>query len=221
MIFHLTTAALAYNNGAPHSKLPPLGWSSWVALGPDADKDEAKALIFDFCDEASVMASIDAYVTDAVGLYKAGYRHFHLDDCWADKERNATGFLQGERDHFPNGMKKIVDYAHSKGLTFGLYTCAGTHTCVGGRPGSKDHFPQDAAVFAEWGVDVVKMDCAPPPARNLHTIQEASERALRPLHSFTPPPSRPLYSARARSDASCIVWQGATTAICSQPRRTP
>merc|ERR1712151_351663 len=59
---------------------------------------------------------------------------------------------------FPNGMKPLVDYAHSKGLSFGLYTCGGTHTCVGGRPGSKDHWKQDADVFAEWGVDVVKMD---------------------------------------------------------------
>lgn len=189
----IPAATLAYDNGAPHSRLPPLGWSSWVALGPDAKSDAAKAPIFDFCDEvrlrpaaphrrtltratapshrslvhacggavraqASVLASIDAYVSDEVGLYKAGYRHFHLDDCWADLERNATGFLQAERDHFPRGMKPIVDYAHSKGLTFGLYTCAGSKTCVGGRPGSKDHWTQDAQVFASWGVDVVKMD---------------------------------------------------------------
>ena len=54
--------------------------------------------------------------------------------------------------------KPVVDYVHSKGLTFGLYTCAGTYTCVGGRPGSKDHWEKDANVFAEWGVDWVKMD---------------------------------------------------------------
>ena len=154
----MISPSLAYDNGAPHSKKPPLGWSSWVALGPDAESDSAKAPIFDFCDEDSVMASIDAFVSDEVGLYQAGYRHFHLDDCWADLERNASGYLQAERDHFPRGMKPIVDYAHSKGLTFGLYTCAGTHTCVGGRPGSKDHWTQDADVFASWGVDVVKMD---------------------------------------------------------------
>lgn len=138
--------------------MPPLGWSSWVALGPKADSSEAQEPIFDFCDEVSVKASIDAFMSDEVGLYKAGYRHFHLDDCWADKERNASGFLQAERDHFPNGMKPVVDYAHSKGLTFGLYTCAGTYTCVGKRPGSKDHWTEDAQVFAEWEVDVVKMD---------------------------------------------------------------
>ena len=93
-----------------------------------------------------------------LGFKDAGYDHFHLDDCWADVDRNASGFLQGERDHFPKGMKDVVDHVHSLGLNFGLYTCAGTQTCVGGRPGSKDHWEQDANVFAEWGVDWVKQD---------------------------------------------------------------
>lgn len=140
----------AYNNGAPNSRLPALGWSSWVALGPGAHHP-----VFDYCDESSVMHSIDAFM--AVGLYDAGYRHFHLDDCWAGG-RNETGFLYGEKDHWPNGLKPVIDHAHSKGLTFGLYTCGGTKTCVGGRPGSKDHWEQDANVWAEWGVDWVKMD---------------------------------------------------------------
>ena len=143
-------ASLSYNNNAPHSRLPPLGWSSWVALGPGAEHP-----IFDYCDEWGVKAAIDAF--HDVKLYEAGYRHFHLDDCWAGA-RNASGFLYPEQEHFPNGMAPIAAYAHSKGLAFGLYTCAGTKTCVGGRPGSKDHWHQDAAVFAEWGVDWVKMD---------------------------------------------------------------
>ena len=148
-LFSIT--ALSYDNGAPNSKLPPLGWSSWVALGPGA-----KHPIFDYCDEFGVKQAIDAF--HDVGLFAAGYRHFHLDDCWAGYERNKTGFLYAEPDHFPNGMKPVIDYAHSKGLSFGLYTCAGTQTCVGGRPGSKDHWFEDARVFAEWGVDWVKMD---------------------------------------------------------------
>lgn len=82
--------------------------------------------------------------------------HFHLDDCWAGG-RNATGYLYAELDHFPNGLKPVIDYVHSKNLSFGLYTCAGNFTCVGGRPGSRDHWAQDAAVWAEWGVDWVKM----------------------------------------------------------------
>lgn len=81
---------------------------------------------------------------------------FHLDDCWAGG-RNASGYLYPELDHFPNGMKPVIDYVHSKNLSFGLYTCAGTYTCVGNRPGSRDHWDKDAAVWAEWGVDWVKM----------------------------------------------------------------
>ena len=92
----LLSVAVAYNNGAANSLLPPLGWSSWVALGPGSDHP-----IFDYCDEFSVKASVDAFIE--VGLYDAGYRHFHLDDCWAGG-RNASGYLYAEVDHFPNGM---------------------------------------------------------------------------------------------------------------------
>ena len=66
--------AAAYPNGAPAARLPTLGWSSWIALGPPGS-----APVFDYCDEASVKASADAFVS--LGLYDAGYRHFHLDDC--------------------------------------------------------------------------------------------------------------------------------------------
>ena len=58
----LFAATFAYNNGAPNSKLPALGWSSWVALGPGAEHP-----IFDYCDESGVMAAVDAF--HAVGLY--------------------------------------------------------------------------------------------------------------------------------------------------------
>ena len=162
----------AYDNGAPHSRLPPLGWSSWVALGPgDAHP------IFDFCDAASVVAAIDAYVSDDLGLYAAGYRHFHLDDCWAGG-RNSSGYLYAEKDHFPNGMAPVVAHAHAKGVVFGLYTCAGTKTCVGGRPGSKDHWAQDAAVFAEWGVDWVKMDWCNTQGMNPETTYPKMSKAM-------------------------------------------
>ena len=48
----------AYNNGAPGSRLPVLGWSSWVALGPGSNHP-----IFDYCDEESVKQSADAFVS--------------------------------------------------------------------------------------------------------------------------------------------------------------
>ena len=147
----------AYPNGAPAARLPTLGFSSWIALGPGAAHP-----VFDYCDDAGIRAAADAFVE--VGLYDAGYRHFHLDDCWAGTERNASGYLVPEADHFPNGMKAVVDYVHSKGLFFGLYTSSGVLTCVGSRQGSYGHWQQDAAVFAEWGVDWVKQDYCNVPA---------------------------------------------------------
>jgi alpha-galactosidase len=54
-------------------------------------------------------------------------------------------------------MKSLADYAHSKGLRFGLYSDAGYKTCAG-RPGSLGYEKQDAQTYASWGVDYLKYD---------------------------------------------------------------
>ena len=54
-------------------------------------------------------------------------------------------------------MKAVADYIHSKGLKFGIYSCAGILTCAG-YPSSYDHEYQDARQFARWGVDYLKYD---------------------------------------------------------------
>lgn len=51
-----------------------------------------------------------------------------MDDCWSDTSRDASGNLQPNAKQFPNGMKAVADYVHSKGLKFGLYTCVGTES---------------------------------------------------------------------------------------------
>eukprot|EP00662_Eupelagonemidae_sp_cell21_P007968 gene7968-48201_t len=71
--------------------------------------------------------------------------------------------LQADPKRFPNGLKALADYVHSKGLKLGIYTDYGTTTCSG-RPGSYGHEAQDAARFANWTVDSLKMDgCNKPP----------------------------------------------------------
>ena len=45
-------------------------------------------------------------------------------------------------------MKAVADYIHDKGLKFGMYSCAGTHTCAG-YPGSFEHEFEDAKQFAD------------------------------------------------------------------------
>ena len=123
-------------------KKPPLGWNSWNTFGKDID-------------EQLIRDSADALVSS--GLAAAGYEYIVIDDCWSLHERDENGRLVADPEKFPHGMKALADYVHSKGLKFGMYSCAGTLTCAG-YPGSFDHEFIDAATFAEWGVDFLKYD---------------------------------------------------------------
>ncbi|XP_020621332.1 alpha-N-acetylgalactosaminidase-like [Orbicella faveolata] len=98
------------------------------------------------------------------GYRDAGYTYVSIDDCWSNKERDPSGNLQPNSTRFPNGMKALADYLHSRGLKLGMYADYGTHTCAG-YPGSIDHMEQDAKTFAGWGVDYLKVDgCHSKPA---------------------------------------------------------
>ena len=126
----------------PLAQLPPMGWNSWNTFGWQINEK----LIFEMAD---LMAS--------QGYREAGYEYLVIDDCWSLRERGKDGRIVPDPEKFPNGMKAVADYVHSKGLKFGMYSCAGTHTC-GGHPGSFEHEFDDADTFAEWGVDYLKYD---------------------------------------------------------------
>jgi alpha-galactosidase len=107
--------------------------------------------------EAMVKGIADIFV--AKGLKDAGYQYVNLDDCWALPKRDSKGDLVADPVRFPNGIKAVADYVHSKGLKFGIYTSAGTMTCSGqGFPGALGHEQQDANLFASFGVDYLKYD---------------------------------------------------------------
>lgn len=128
---------------------PPMGWMSWNAFGRDLD-------------EAAVLGNADAMVSS--GLCAAGYEYVCLDDHWHGG-RDANGTLQADPLRFPRGIAALADDIHARGLKLGIYTCAGNRTC-GGEAGSEGFEAQDAATFAEWGVDYVKDDyCHAPPER--------------------------------------------------------
>ena len=112
---------------------PPMGWNSWNTFGPDIN-------------EEVVMRSADAMVEN--GLLAAGYEYLVIDDCWSKRVRDENGRLEADPEKFPHGMKAVADYVHSKGLKFGMYSCAGPLTCAS-YPGSFDHEFDDAATFAE------------------------------------------------------------------------
>ncbi|HOB08349.1 MAG: glycoside hydrolase family 27 protein [Limnochordia bacterium] len=121
---------------------PPMGWNSWNTFTWDINEELIRQIA-------------DTFVTD--GYKDAGYEYIVIDDCWSLRERDANGNLVADPSKFPSGMKALADYIHSKGLKFGIYSCAGTHTCAG-YPGSFEHEFQDAKLFAEWGVDYLKYD---------------------------------------------------------------
>jgi alpha-galactosidase len=142
------SSAQAYNNGL--GRTPPMGWNSWCT--------DSLCNLFgkDPCSETLVKETVDSIVAN--GLDKLGYNYVALDDCWSDTKRDENGHLQPEAKKFPNGMKALADYVHSKGLYFGLYTSVGDETCKGKRPGSLGHFVDDAKTLTSWGVDMIKMD---------------------------------------------------------------
>lgn len=119
----------------PLAQLPPMGWNSWNTFGWQINEQ----LIFEMAD---LMAS--------QGYREAGYEYLVIDDCWSLRERGKDGRIVPDPEKFPNGMKAVADYVHSKGLKFGMYSCAGVRTCAG-YPGSYDHEFVDAQTFADWG----------------------------------------------------------------------
>ena len=62
------------------------------------------------------------------GMKDAGYEYIVIDDCW-QIGRDSLGNIIPDPERFPNGMKALADYIHSKGLKLGIYSCAGSYTC--------------------------------------------------------------------------------------------
>ncbi len=142
---------------------PPMGWNSWNTFAENIN-------------EKVVMETADFIVES--GLKDCGYEYVIIDDCWSLRERNEKGEIVPDPEKFPHGMKYVADYVHSKGLKFGMYSCAGTLTCAR-YPGSFDHEFTDARCFAEWGVDYLKYDfCFHPHSTFGHFLYKRMSLAL-------------------------------------------
>jgi alpha-galactosidase len=139
VVLSLIAVCAALNNGL--GRTPQMGWNSWNHFGCGIN-------------EALIRSTIDAMVS--TGLFAAGYKYVNLDDCW-QSTRTSSGVIVPDPNNFPNGVKVLADYAHSKGLLFGLYSDAGHYTCAG-RPGSLGYEKIDASTYASWEVDYLKYD---------------------------------------------------------------
>lgn len=148
MLLVLAGSASAINNGL--GLTPPMGWNTWCTQGHCG---------LDVCNDAEVRSIADAMASN--GMKEAGYQYINMDDCWADGRKD-DGTVYADHDRFPN-FTDTIRYVNSKGLKFGVYTDAGVYTCSTGTrkhkiPGSFGHYSQDAATYASWNVEYVKMD---------------------------------------------------------------
>lgn len=142
---------------------PIMGWNSWNTFGEKINEELICGIADVICEK---------------GYKDAGYEYVIIDDCWALRER-IDGKLVADPKLFPNGMKYVADYIHSKGLKFGMYSCAGTMTCAG-YPSSYGYEFEDAKQFAEWGVDYLKYDfCNFPQCANRENAYLTMAMALR------------------------------------------
>jgi hypothetical protein len=149
LCIHFGPAATAHasptatsGDGRPLALTPPMGWNDWAHYQCGVT-------------EANVTANADALVSS--GLAAKGYDTVTTDDCWMAHTRDSSGNLVADPVKFPHGMDYVGQQLHAMGLKFGIYEDAGTNTCQGAA-GSYGHFDTDAADYAKWGVDYLKLD---------------------------------------------------------------
>ncbi|XP_053550430.1 alpha-N-acetylgalactosaminidase [Bombina bombina] len=151
IVFSLSTLCSSLDNGLVRT--PPMGWMTWERFRCNTDCMNDP----DNCISEYLIRSIaDKMVDD--GWRDLGYVYVSIDDCWAQKKRDANGRLQPDPERFPSGMKALADYVHSKGLKLGIYGDMGNYTCMGYPGTTLENIKVDADTFASWEVDMLKFD---------------------------------------------------------------
>ena len=174
---------------------PQLGWNSYNCFGERVTQD---------------LALRAAHSLIKLGLDRHGWTYVNLDDGWQGWTRNpATGAMQADPARFTD-IKAMVDKIHALGLKAGLYHSPWTVTYGGRLGGSSERadgnwdqsvnfkakknarqlpfaigryrftYP-DAAQFAAWGFDYLKLDWGPveaPETREWHQALRVSGRDL-------------------------------------------
>jgi alpha-galactosidase len=141
---------------------PPMGWNSWNVFTNTLN-------------EKMVMEMADAMVNS--GMRDLGYQYINMDDFWHALSRDSSGKPMADPAKFPNGIKYLADYVHSKGLKLGIYSDAGTKTC-GKCFGGFQYEEIDAQTYAEWGIDLLKYDFCFVPLKKKEAIRRYAKMGL-------------------------------------------
>ncbi len=151
ILFCLPMLSFSQKNTTPRPQTPIMGWASWnnfrVAIDENIIKAEAEAMV-------------------SSGMKDAGYSYINIDDGYFGG-RDKAGKIIPHPERFPNGMKSLADYIHSKGLKAGIYSDAGSNTCasrwdndtIGSGMGLYGHDRSDLTqMLKEWNYDFIKVD---------------------------------------------------------------
>lgn len=149
---------------------PPMGWMTWnLFQGNISDQ--------------LIRETADAMVEG--GFRDAGYEYIFIDDLWQGGRDRHNNIIP-DPEKFPNGIKALADYVHSKGLKLGIYSDAAQLTC-GGWTASLGFEEQDARTFASWGIDYLKYDYCNAPEdsatarQRYRTMAEALQKSGRDI----------------------------------------
>ena len=140
----LLSSLFASAQTTPRNQLtptPPMGWMTWNLFQGNIN-------------EQLIRETADAMVEG--GFRDAGYKYIFIDDLWQGGRDRHNNIIP-DPVKFPNGIKALADYVHSRGLKLGIYSDAAPLTC-GGWTASLGFEEQDARTFASWGVDYLKYD---------------------------------------------------------------
>lgn len=133
-IFLLPVACFT-SASAQQIETPTMGWSSWNTFSVNISEDIIKG-------------QADAMVNQ--GLKDVGYEYINIDDGF-QYGRTADGKVRIHPQRFPNGLRVVSDYIHSKGLKAGIYSDAGDCTC--GSIGNGDYYNTNVGFYGHEQVD--------------------------------------------------------------------
>jgi len=134
-----SSAPLRIVIGSTLSLTPPMGWNSWNYFHERIDQQK-------------ILATAQAMVSS--GLIDHGWSFINIDDGWQGMRDKQGKLLPNQQ--FPD-MKALADAVHARSLKIGIYSSPGPLSCAN-FTGSYLHDQQDAASFADWGIDYLKYD---------------------------------------------------------------
>jgi hypothetical protein len=124
------------------------------ANGPDDDCTNPAST---YCISDALIRG-QASAMKARGFADAGYTILSQDDCYIAGRNKTTGELIANPAAWPGGtLAPTAAAVHALGMKLGTYTAESTVTCCG-LEASQGYEALDAATFAAWGVDYLKVD---------------------------------------------------------------